>query len=313
MIRVAQERRGENNRLRQFTRPSVAAQLLGIENRRRVIARPYHEPRERQDGVVLRRQRAAVTQDVIFVAADGFAGDFIGPGAFAANRFVRAVKINHQVPCRGVAQRFVIPIDPAHVRFRLEINFHPGRAHGDRVVENVGAPRGVGNFVAVDPKPDFHALRFCIIANFFEASPVILAVVLPISPAFVNEVIIEAELFRPVHPLMLLGINRPAAGPPLPRGATGLNPFGLGQLRRCGRTEVADEIAVHQRVEIVGQQSDSPRLNHGIVSRPASLVGMKIRAQRMVRLDLHSEIAEIQKIRLRHQRVAAARQVERHG
>ena len=142
MIGVAQERRGEDNRLGQFARPGVAAQFLRIENRRRVIARPDHEARERQDAVVLRRQRAAVTQNVILVAADGFAGHFVGPGAFAANRLVRAVKINHQLSGGGVAQRFVIPIDPAHVGFRLEINFHPDHAHGDCVVEKIGARRG---------------------------------------------------------------------------------------------------------------------------------------------------------------------------
>ncbi len=93
---------------------------------------------------MLRRQSAAVTQDVILVAADGFAGDFVGPGAFAADRLVRAVKIHHQFPGGGVAQRFVIPIDPAHVGFRLEINLHSDHARGDRAVEKIGAPRGVG-------------------------------------------------------------------------------------------------------------------------------------------------------------------------
>jgi len=59
MIRVAQERRGKDDRLRQFARPRIASQFLRIENGRREISRPNHKPRERQDGVVRRRQRAA--------------------------------------------------------------------------------------------------------------------------------------------------------------------------------------------------------------------------------------------------------------
>jgi len=68
MIRVAQVGRGEHNGLGEFARPSETAKFPRIKNRRRVIARPDHEPREWQDGVMLRRQRPAVTQDVIFVA-----------------------------------------------------------------------------------------------------------------------------------------------------------------------------------------------------------------------------------------------------
>jgi len=67
----------------------------------------------------------------------------------------------------GVTQRFVIPVHPAHIGFRLEINFHSDRADGHRVVEEIGAPCGVWKFRCYLPISRFSRLEFWHNRNLF--------------------------------------------------------------------------------------------------------------------------------------------------
>ena len=127
-VAEAEERTRIHDALRQLARPCEVDELAILEHHRRVVSVSLHEAAERKYRVVLERQHALVSGDVVLVSANRFARQLVRPEALASRGLHGAVEIDDESGVESVRERLLVPLHDLAARRRDEVDLDADRA-----------------------------------------------------------------------------------------------------------------------------------------------------------------------------------------